>query len=291
MFASPMPLRRLPQFAALMFTLVSVVQGCAPPENPFVPKPHYDDDTGLTGVPTEAGNMEGVWALAVNVGTRVEVPILGFRNSGSLGIRLITRTWDAGNQRYHDVARWCHYEIFEVEGSQTRIRDGALSTVEDLEYDVFVDHPAGSMGTTEIANNWGWHDMPDPAGSPVPSHRNYQNSPYRDWVYDQDQDGHVGFTLLFSGLFNAEAYFISAAVYRLDGTVTSPDRVSGLLRHTRSHQNTLDATNSALVGEGKTRLDDDPKARWFDLQRLPPGSDCQQANDLLNAGTIGRRPF
>lgn len=287
-------MRLRPAIPSSLVLLALSCSGAFPPPNPFLPeeKKFYSDETGLVGVETPVGSLAGSWGLAIEVGTRITLPVLGTRNSGSIGTRIVTRTWDAGASKYSDSFTWCLYQIYEVEGSATNILPGTLSKAPPVLYESTADHAVGAYRTTLMVNNWGWRNMPDPTATPMPNKDNYSQSPQSDWMWDMDEDGKPGFTARLSGFFNDDVYTVSTSVYSLDGTVTAPDHVSGLIRMHRNQQNTLDSTNAALVRDSTTSIDEDPKSRWFDMVRLRDGATCADVDAAVADGRLSlTRPF
>src|SRR5687767_1401617 len=103
---------RLP---ALALVLVACSQSSSPPPP--------DEKTGLVGVKIGEGELAGTWGLVIEFATIVTLPIVGDRNGGSQGIRLLTRTWDVDARVYREDFQWCDSEVFEVEGTRTEVPD------------------------------------------------------------------------------------------------------------------------------------------------------------------------
>src|SRR4051794_35879423 len=82
--------------------------GCGPQQ-----QQHFNDDTGLEGVPTVEGSLAGTWGLVVEFALILQIAIVGDKNGGSQGLRLLTRTWDADRKVYKETFRWCRNEVFE----------------------------------------------------------------------------------------------------------------------------------------------------------------------------------
>ncbi|MBI5494391.1 MAG: hypothetical protein HY904_05140 [Deltaproteobacteria bacterium] len=273
----------------LLIALLCAACGWLPP---LGPQPKYDDNTGLTGVPTGEGSLAGTWAFVIEFATIVRLPILGDRNGGSQSIRILHRTWDADRKVYTDLFKWCHHEVFEVEGTRSVITDETVRKIHETGGEVTVDHARGDYQTGTIVVTWGVQNLPDPEHTELPTKDNYTSPPQSDWMLDEDGDSHPGVTVNLEGALGGYAYVVSRNIHTMDGTVISPDRIQGLTRSSSNQQHTVEAQNHLARGESRVRPDPDPKESWFDMVRMPDGATCDDVMAAANDGRVStRRPF
>jgi hypothetical protein len=252
----------------------------------------YDDETGLVGVETQEGSLAGSWALVIEFAHIVSIPIIGDRNGGSQGLRLVKRTWDADAKVYKDEGWWCHNEVFEVEGAKSEMSPDLYPKLGPINITTRVDHATGDMWTDTVVNLWGVQNLPDAEETELPTHENYETPPQSDWIFDEDVDGNPGVTVHLSGVVDADAYLCTRSVFHLEGTVIAQDRVQGLARSKKTNQHTVKATSPLVVGETKTRPDPNAKASWFDMVLLEDGATCDDVLSAQQGGRLAsRRPF
>lgn len=275
-----------------LVVLAALMASCAPQGCPPTDEPHYDDDTGLQGVSIPEGSLVGSWGLVVEFALIIRVAVVGDRNGGSQGIRLLTRTWDADRKVYRETFTWCRNDVFEVEGTKSVTPQSTLEILTNPVWESTVNHDTGEYVTTNIIDLWGLHNMPDELNTELPTHENYDQPPQSDWVYDEDNDGKPGVTANLMGGINAEVNIVTRSVYVLDGTITSADKVTGLNRIQKSQQHTIKSDNRLAEGESNNRPDPDPKNSWFDAVRLRDGATCDDVIAAYNDGRLHtRRPF
>ncbi len=257
------------------------------------PKPgEYDEETGLQGIAVRDGALAGTWAQRTVFGTMVTVPILGRRESGGGSTRLVERTWDAQARRYRERFVRCTNDVTETDGTRTIIRDETLARILPGHYESGADHVAGAWQSEDLIDVWGLRGLPDMRTTPLPNSDNFRDAPMRDWVWDEDEDGHPGVTVLMRGTISANLYVIKRNIYAFDGTVLSEDRVQGLVRQSLAESNPLESTVSWLEREGATEPHPDPLVSWFDMVRLPDGAGCDEVRAADADGRLSRtRPF
>jgi len=278
----------------LTSTLVcaSLLASCAGPGCPVGPQPHFDDDTGLQGFATEEGSLAGTWGAVVEFALILQIAVVGDRNGGSQGLRLLTRTWDPVRKVYAERFTWCRNEVFEVEGTKSVTTIETLSKLGAVEWETTVNHETGEYKSNTILDLWGLRNMPDPIETPLPNNDNYESPPQSDWVFDEDEDGKPGVTANLVGGLNAELNIVTRSAYVLDGTITSKDKITGLNRVGKNEQSTVKSNNQFAEGESHNRPDPDPKQSWFDQVRLPDGATCADVIAALDDGRLhSRRPF
>lgn len=251
-----------------------------------------DSETGLVGAPQHEGSLAGTWAQRTVFATIVTIPVLGEREGGGGSTRLVHRTWDAKARRYEETFVRCTNDVAEVEGTRTIVKDETLGKIAPVTYRVSADHGAGEWRSEDVLDIWGVRNLPDPVETPLPTKDNYTQAPQRDWMWDEDDDGNPGVTVLMRGTLGADVYVCKRNVYTFDGTVVSEDRIQGLIRQTKTESHSVASTVTWLAGEGEARPDPDPLRSWFDMVRLPNGATC---TDVKAAAADGRlratRPF
>lgn len=286
-------MKRFSGFYSAM-TLIAVM-GAAASCGQVLPTPpwvHYDDKTGLVGVPTEEGDLAGTWAVVVEWANISTLPILGDRNSGAQGSRLVNRVWDGSLGKYREDFIWCSDEVFEVEGTRSVFDDATIEGLDRVNYQSNVEHARGSYKTDTVLDLWGVRDLPNGFDTPLPTKDNYQQQPQASWMVDTENDGHPGFTAHLQGGLNADAYNVARSVYVLDGTVLGTDRVRGIARAQASEQHTVAGSTSLVEGEAVQRPDPDPKQSWFDMVRVEATATCADVRAALSDGRLAnRRPF
>jgi hypothetical protein len=250
------------------------------------------DDTGLVGVAVREGSLAGTWGHSVEFSSVVPVPLLGDRPGGGRSTRLVHRTWDPAEKRYHEVFVRCTNDVFEVERTRTIVREETLQLIAPVHHASTALHPEGLYQSEDVIDLWGVRDLPDPAQTPLPTQDDYLTPPQSDWIWDEDEDGKPGVTVYMRGLLNAELHVCKRNIYTFDGAILGPDRIQGLVRETRAESNSITADPAWLAGEGGSTPDPNPLNSWFDMVRLKDGATC---DDVARAVAEGRlavtRPF
>jgi hypothetical protein len=242
------------------------------------------------------GELDGTWLGQLELSTIIELPVVGSRTGGANSGRLLTLRWDQAAETYHVRMTWCWADVFEVEGVSNRFDDVALAALEVLGA-ATVDHPRGRLRTERVLDIWGLRHMPDPFNDPVPTRDNYRTPPQRDWVWDQDGDGHPGVTVHMSGTVRGDGYVVARTVFRLEGVARSPDEVVGLYRAESTVQRMLDSTISVMgvnqsQVESSERPDPNPKNSWFQMVRGADDATCDDVREARADGRLAsRRPF
>ncbi|MBN2361865.1 MAG: hypothetical protein JXR83_20610 [Deltaproteobacteria bacterium] len=262
------------------------------------PEPYYNDDIGIPGVATAEGELAGSWAVRLRYITVAYVPVLGHEvQSGGDKYYLLERTWQATAGDYLERWRLCADINFESAGLLMTTPDATRDSVVLLDTRARVDHASGEFGTADHTELWALRNLPDLHNTPIPTPDNYRDAPQRDWIYDADNDGHVGHTMLLSGYLQGEDYYVCRKFHQLTGVIASADRVLGLHR-LRSSWSVLESTASPIaVHTGEIPSDQaeqhpDPKVNWWEQARLADGADCARVRAAMDDGTLSRlRPF
>lgn len=95
-------------------------------------------------------------------------------------------------------------------------------------------------------------------------------------VFDQDGDGYPGITVRVTimGFIKGEVYVIQRDWNTLNGKVTSPDTIDGLIEW-GIEQVVLGASNPFLKARGNNRPDPVAEHSYFRTTRIDPRQDCQ----------------
>ena len=93
-------------------------------------------------------------------------------------------------------------------------------------------------------------------------------------VFDQDDDGHPGMTVVMDGILSGKVYLVQRGWDAMKGSVHSEDRISGPVRWDVDHS-VLGATSIFLrkMPDMKT-IDGEPES-YFELTRIPDDADCR----------------
>ncbi len=266
--------------------LLAIGAGCGPKLG------ELHSNTGLQGIAVREGALEGTWAQRTIFATMVTLPLVGQKESGGGSTRLVKRTWNEATRRYDEQFIRCSNDVVETEGTRTIIREETLAKILPAHYGGTAEHEAGAYLSDDLIDVWGVRDMPDMRTTPLPTSDNYADSPQRDWVWDEDEDGNPGVTVLMRGALSANLYVIKRNIYAFDGTVISEDRIQGLVRQQLSESNALESTVSWLEREGATDPHPDPLQSWFDMVKLPDGAGCNEVRAADADGRLSRtRPF
>lgn len=246
-------------------------------------------DTGLQGIAVAPGSLAGTWATMAEFDTIVPAGILGDTPGGWRLSLLVTRQWKSG--AYLETLRRCGRDAFEVAGSKTTVAAATFPKLLPLSTTSHADHAQGSWSTEHVVELWGLQHLPDPEATPLPSQHDYQQAPQSDSLLDEDQDGDPAVTELSHGTVGGRMFEVERMVYTLEGTVTGPDRVQGLVKLLANQSNRLWATTGWLLGESVTRPDPG-RVAWFDSARLKEGATCDDVAAAVAAGTVASsKPF
>ncbi|MEW5851999.1 MAG: hypothetical protein AB2A00_24640 [Myxococcota bacterium] len=261
------------------------------------PKKTYSSDIGVTPVPLEEGQLAGTWVGQLEFATVVDTGVVGERNAGANGGRVITITWNADSGTYTMDLRWCWDDIFEVEGQKSTFTEETLHALRPVILNMHVDHAGGTLDTDVIPDVWGVQNLPDPFNTPLPNKDDYQSEPQSTWMLDEDGDGKPGVTVHLETSFGqGEGYIVNRSIWKLHGVARSVDELVGLVQTERLQQNLLDSTlvvaGKNYAGETKQRPDENPKASWFQMIRARDGATCEDAKAARADGRLpATRPF
>ena len=112
-------------------------------------------------------------------------------------------------------------------------------------------------------------------------------------VFDQDEDGSPGMTVdvTLLGFMEAQIHVVQRVRYELSGTVTSSDRIEGLIRWS-DEQVVLAATNPLLMADSDGYPDPDPTQHTFIMIRAQEDWTCvwlrEHWHDLFGLNEVGQ---
>ena len=103
-------------------------------------------------------------------------------------------------------------------------------------------------------------------------------------VFDQDEDTFPGMTVNVSifGLIEAQIYVVQRVQYELSGTLSSADRIEGLIRWA-DQQIVLEATSPLLMAGTESIQDPDPAKHRFVMLRAQEEWTCEWLRDNWRA--------
>jgi hypothetical protein len=256
--------------------LASCGIGCA--------EPVYNDDIGLSGVPTESGALAGAFGLVSTAADLAQLPGLGDQIAGGMTFLLVERAWDG--EAYLQTNRVCRVENFDVAGLHTEVSRTTARSIPALDVTIHVDHATGAVSTEKAAELWALQDigLDDDLPTSADDAR----------VWDMDGDDKLGATITASGLVDGELYFAQRKTISFDGVVRGPDEMLGLVTH-KKEAVVLDATSDFLKQNASRHQHPDPKESWWHEVRLAPageGADCDDVEAAVDDETLSRlRPF
>jgi hypothetical protein len=242
--------------------------------------PAYNSDIGVEGVATPEGSLEGTFALITQLSDEAETP-LGKQLGGGQSTYLAKRTHDGGGE-YTVSLDPCRVVNFETAGVASAISADTTAAIPKVTAKMHVDHAAGAIETDTFREVWGVQDLG--SSDELPS------EPGDDRIYDMEDDGHPGATLMTSGVVNGELYFVQRKSVSMDGVVTGEDETLGLNKHVKESY-IIDATDDLLLSKTERHQHPDPKESWFHEVRLADDAGCGDARDALEDRDLHLRPF
>jgi hypothetical protein len=274
--------------AMIIFLCVSQL-GCIAEEEAI-----YDEELGLQAISLEKGSLVGSFGLLTRGVGYVETGAFGDLLTGNDDFLLVERVWDSDAEVYHQTSQLCGADFHPVLDVQTvSVPEETfplvpISTTETL----VVDHEKGTYELTGHLQLLALRNLPDPFDTPFPdSAEEAENPPHDERIYDMDEDGHPGVTLLTEGLIIGEIYAIQRKRTDLAGVIVDPDHYMGTSDHLYEAM-TLGASNPLLENPEPQQNGTDPSQSWFEEIRLAPGSDCETVLNSVETEELGPyRPF
>jgi hypothetical protein len=218
--------------------------------------------------------MEGTWGVRLSVASFTRAPVIKDIESTMIAWALSEVHFDG--QGLTQTYRVCDAEV----RGTSRVGKTILPPV-------YVSHmPARSLRpeVARSADGWRW----DLDLGVVPAGYHYEMSPTvlpqradDPAVYDWDEDGHPGATVLveLQILKPFEVYITGVSHLFLRGRVISQDRIEGRVELLRQERYTIGASNRLFARQAHTRPD--PANTVFVMERLPAGTTCAQVRGLM----------
>lgn len=286
---------RLATLCVLLLTLPWVgalgILGCTPEPA----EPYFDDSLNIEAIPVEPGALAGTFALKTVNATLVHIPVLDDQQGGGVNYRLVTRTAN-DDGTYAQSSVLCGGYNIEVAGVVTDVPQSSYRRVPRSEAEIVTVGDDGQYAADGHIQLWAldFEAGADPFTTPLPATaEEAAASPHKERIYDFEEDGNPGMTMIVTGLVNGEVYAIQRKFVDLTGVVLGPDRVLGLAEN--SWENLMIANNNELLdrsGEGSAERYPDPKESWFEEVRLPEGSDCEDVLAAVDDQALSpARPF
>ena len=274
-------------FPIAAFSLLPMLPACNTEE------PIYDADIDLTAVPIETGSLEGRFALKVRTNAMADLSFLGNLESISDSFWIMTRTFDAETETYEQEMDFCTSINSEIAGMSTTVLDGTYDRVENTFATLIIDHETGAYETKDILLLFALKDFEDPLTAELPKNEEeLETFLTKDHVWDMDDDGNVGVTLIAEGALSANLFSFSRHIRQLKGITLGPDRLVGLMTNDR-YSYVIESDNPLMAAGLKPMPPHpDPKENWFEEIRIDDDVTCDDIPTLIEDGSFSKvRPF
>ena len=229
------------------------------------------EDAGVDtdGVAFEGGTeLTGTWAQMLVYGTVFNLPAIGQTEGATTTIQRVTIVDDGTTP--HVVAKACAVEI-----------DNGTSVVETIIPNRFVDalqeqEPTTTVGHDESTMTYRQDrvltlrgvKLDDPENGTLPTDA---SDPH---IFDQDEDGHPGMTVLITGLTDGEVYVIQRDWYELAGSAQGPDWIDGFVEW-NTEQVVLGSDNPILNAQTDSSPHPEGSRSYFRMTRVSENDDCE----------------
>jgi hypothetical protein len=211
--------------------------------------------------------LSGTWAQLLTYGAVFNLPAIGQTEGETLSILHVTITMEEGSPRL--VSRTCSVEIDNgTDIIETIIPDRFVSSLvlQEPEATWQLDGSVMRYGQAKELTLRGVV-LGDPVIETLPVEATDPR------VFDQDEDGNPGMTVLIKGITDGEVYVIQRDWYALDGEVTGPDWIDGLATWS-TEQVVLGSDNPILNMQTESTAHPDPKRSNFRMTRVADDADC-----------------
>jgi len=229
-------------------------------------------------VPHERPPLAGYWAQRRFYSSLSDLPVLGMKETSTTSISLV-KIEEHENGQLTLVTTLCGIDI----------DNGAEGMVDVLVPDAFVRSiPQATLSATLTREERGWRFFQprhfDVRGAVLESKADESLPVDVDdpRVFDQDEDGEPGVTMIVTGLTQGRLFIVQRTSYELDGFVVSDLLIEGRADWT-DEQVLLASDNPNLTGSPPKT----PKleASTFTMLRLTGEPDCNTAREALRAKT------
>ena len=247
------------------------------------PEPFYDDNIGVEGVATEAGSLQGTFALKSQALDQANT-ILGPVDTGGITYSLVTRTWRADEPNlYDETHKVCDVENFETAGLTTVNTRATIDGIPESITVLDVDHATGAFVRTPFHESWAVQNLADDEALP--------EDKTSDVFYDMDGDGNPGATVTTSGLVDGEVYVAQRKTVDQTGVVQGEALNFGLSR-VKKEGTVLGANNDLLLNEAERVPHPNPKQSWWMEIRVDDDANCDAVRDARDSDELPiKRPF
>ena len=167
----------------------------------------------------------------------------------------------------------CQMDVSVVGGLDTLPGPGLIDALPPMAYSGHWDAAAQKLSTLPYADIWG-AKLAEPLIDPLPQ------GPGEPGVWDQDEDGHPGVTIILyvveRDLVFGTIYVAQRVTFTLEGWPVGSDRFEGWVGVQAAEQVLLGAEEAYLGGaEPEVKPVMDQTLSYFEAERLPPGSGCE----------------
>lgn len=256
-------------------------------------KPIYSDELGLTAQPVEPGALAGRFYLRGVTNHLADLSFLGTWESASEVFWVVERTYDESTQTYTQTMDFCTAINYEFAGVTSTIPDMAYDKVETAQVVMSYDHETGAYTVSDILITFALHNLEDPISAELPSNEEELNRFIeQDYIFDMDEDGNPGITIVSSGAIEANLYNISRIVRQIEGISLSTDTLVGLM--TTDRYTYVMVSDNPLMKPGRKYMPqhEDPKENWFEEIRIEDRQTCDNVLTFKDEGHFSRvRPF
>lgn len=228
-----------------------------------------NDAAGTDGPSFEGGtDITGTWAQLLVYGTVFNLPAIGQTEGATTTIVRVSIT--GGTAKPSIEAETCTVEI-----------DNGTDVIRTVIPDAFVEALAVQTPTATVDNTSGGLSysqdrvltlrgvkLTEPATEGLPTEANDPR------VFDQDNDGNPGMTVLIQGITDGQVYVIQRDWYELEGQASGPDWIDGLATW-NTEQVVLGSDNPILEMQTESSPHPDPSLSIFRMTRIDGAMDCK----------------
>ncbi len=256
-------------------------------------KPIYDDTLNLTAIPVAPGELAGRFYLRAVTNHLADLSFLGMWESASEVFWVVERTYDEANQTYVQTMDFCTAINYEFAGVTSTIPDAAYEKVENVTVVVRYNHETGEYAVDDILITFALQNLEDPITAELPSNQEELDAFLEeDHVFDMDEDGNPGITIVSSGAIEANLFNFSRIVRQIEGISLGPDKLVGLM--TTDRYTYVMVSDNPLMKPGRKYMPqhEDPKENWFEEIRIDDRQTCDNVMTFKEEGKFSRvRPF
>ncbi len=256
-------------------------------------KPIYDDTLNLTAVPVEPGALAGRFYLRGVSNHMADLSFLGMWESASEVFWVVERTYDEETQTYTQMMDFCTAINYEFAGVTSTIPDMAYEKVETAEVVMTYDHQTGAYTASDILITFALQNLEDPITAELPANEEELSLFLeKDHVFDMDEDGNPGITIVSTGAIEANLFNFSRIIRQIEGISLGPDTVVGLM--TTDRYTYVMVSDNPLMKPGRKYMPqhEDPKENWFEEIRIDDRQTCDNVMTFKEEGKFSRvRPF